>query len=535
MAHHFYGTESQPYNNLLSNKFSNLDARNGPSASPWLSQPALTQRSAAAGLHNSGSQPSMSQLGPFSQQQGFSGHARTSGLSQNPNQPALSGVFRPGTSPCSGKCQRQQPAVSQAPASAACAWRWRFQPSQPAAAQAWLCTRSVDRPQTARPATAAKPAGSSALMLFGEMDSDSLDNVAGDEEEQATEQRHQLQHGGDAMGEGSFAVVGGASPSDGISGRSRESNTAASGADDPKDRVTIKIVKESLDAQRMVSRVVDELKSKRDKEEDPQFWIDGLDDDDDGIEVQVEQIMATVYSGTVAKHFHGNYSEKTAASGPFTLLTFNGTWKEVKPKKKQQQAASLLQQQQAASLQQQQQQSEGEFEDEFGRGDDLVDHKKRAALILLKSGDLSGAAALLSEAAGEQPSDQRQLQKLDLLAAAGGKVAALADKKRKREKKDAPNHGEAAMLSNASKTGRKPFKPPRIGKAAARDDTAAAAAAAVPCSGLSTRGRQCKASQKAAAGAECDALLDDYELAGTSCSSRSDSEVEDNGDTDSDA
>ncbi|KAF6249559.1 hypothetical protein COO60DRAFT_1630125 [Scenedesmus sp. NREL 46B-D3] len=244
----------------------------------------------------------------------------------------------------------------------------------------------------------------------------------------------------------------------------------------------------------MVSHVVDELRCKRDKEEDPQFWIDGLDDDDYGIEVQVEQIMATVYSGTVAKHFPVNYSEKTAASGPFTLLTFNVTWKEVKPK------------------------------------------KKRAALILLNSGDLSGAAALLSEAAGEQPSDQRQqLQKLDLLAAAGAKVAALADKKRKREKKDAPNHGEAAMLSNASKTGRKPFKPPRIGKAAATDDTAAAAAAAVPCSGLSTRGRQCKASQKAAAGAECGALLDDYELAGTSCSSRSDSEVEDNGDTDSDA
>ncbi|KAF6255497.1 hypothetical protein COO60DRAFT_1702817, partial [Scenedesmus sp. NREL 46B-D3] len=150
-------------------------------------------------------------------------------------------------------------------------------------------------------------------------------------------------------------------------------------SDDPKDRVTIQIVKESLDAQRMVSHVVDELKSKRDKEEDPQFWIDGLDDDDDGIEC---------------------------------------------------------------------------------------------------SGDLSGAAALLSEAAGEQPSDQRQqLQKLDLLAAAGAKIAALADKKRKRKKKDAPNHAEAAMLSNASKTGRKPFKPPRIGKAAATDDTAAAAAA----------------------------------------------------------
>ena len=104
--------------------------------------------------------------------------------------------------------------------------------------------------------------------------------------------------------------------------------------DDPKDRVTIQIVKESFDAQRMVSHVVDELKSKRDKEEDPQFWIDGLDDDDYGIEVQVEQIMATVYSGTVAKHFPVNYSEKTAASGPFTLLTFNVTWKEVKPKKK---------------------------------------------------------------------------------------------------------------------------------------------------------------------------------------------------------
>ena len=109
-----------------------------------------------------------------------------------------------------------------------------------------------------------------------------------------------------------------------------------------------------------------------------------------------------------------------------------------------------------------------------------------------------------------------------------------ADKKRKCVKKDAPNHGEAAMLSNAGKAGRKPFKPPRIGKAAATDQTAAAAAA-VPCSGLSTRGRKCKASQKAAAGAECGALLDDYELAGTSCSSRSDSEVEDNGDTDSDA
>ncbi|KAF6260178.1 hypothetical protein COO60DRAFT_1625795 [Scenedesmus sp. NREL 46B-D3] len=220
--------------------------------------------------------------------------------------------------------------------------------------------------------------------------------------------------------------------------RSVQRAAARRTTDDPKDRVTIKIVKESLDAQRMVSHVVDELKSKRDKEEDPQFWIDGLDDDDDGIEVQVEQIMATVYYGTVAKHFHGNYR-------PFTLLTFNVTWEEVKPKKKQQQAASLLQQQQAASLQQQQQ-SEGEFEDEFGRGDDLVDHKKSAALILLKSGDLSGAAALLSEAAGEQPSDQRQLQKLDLLAAAGVKVAALADKKRQREKKDAPNHGEAAML-----------------------------------------------------------------------------------------
>ncbi|KAF6263265.1 hypothetical protein COO60DRAFT_1698872, partial [Scenedesmus sp. NREL 46B-D3] len=105
-------------------------------------------------------------------------------------------------------------------------------------------------------------------------------------------------------------------------------------SDDPKDRVTSQIVKESLHAQRMVSHVVDELKSKRDKEEDPQFWIDRIDDDDDAIEVQVEQILATVYSGTVAKHFPGNYSEKTAASGPFTLLTFNVTWKEVKPKKK---------------------------------------------------------------------------------------------------------------------------------------------------------------------------------------------------------
>ncbi|KAF6251360.1 hypothetical protein COO60DRAFT_1628990 [Scenedesmus sp. NREL 46B-D3] len=184
-------------------------------------------------------------------------------------------------------------------------------------------------------------------------------------------------------------------------------------SDDPKDRVTIQIVKESLDAQRMVSHVVDELKSKRDKEEDPQFWIDGLDDDDDGIECR-----------------------------------YSRSWQQCTPV-------------QWPSI----------------------------SLILLNSGDLSGAAALLSEAAGEQPSDQRQqLQKLDLLAAAGAKIAALADKKRKRKKKDAPNHGEAAMLSNASKTGRKPFKPPRIGKAAATDDTAAAAAAAVPCSGLSTRG-----------------------------------------------
>uniref|UniRef100_A0A383VDQ5 Uncharacterized protein n=1 Tax=Tetradesmus obliquus TaxID=3088 RepID=A0A383VDQ5_TETOB len=124
MSHHFYGTESQPYNNILGNKFSNFDARSGASASPLLSQPALTQRSAAAGLHNSGSQPSMSQLGPLSQQQGLSGHAR-SGLCHTPNQPALSGVFRPGSAP-HAELSMHRPSSSQMDLTAS---QWSQQPA----------------------------------------------------------------------------------------------------------------------------------------------------------------------------------------------------------------------------------------------------------------------------------------------------------------------------------------------------------------------------------------------------------------------
>jgi hypothetical protein len=76
-------------------------------------------------------------------------------------------------------------------------------------------------------------------MLFGEMDSDSMDVVVGEEEEE--QQHHEPQYGGSAAGAGSFSMFGGDVSSHGRFGpsaASREVNTAASGAGAARGRST---------------------------------------------------------------------------------------------------------------------------------------------------------------------------------------------------------------------------------------------------------------------------------------------------------
>ena len=101
---------------------------------------------------------------------------------------------------------------------------------------------------------------------------------------------------------------------------------------DSKDKETIQIVKEGHNAQQMTKQLLERVQSKRDTAEELQFWTEGPDGD---IEVPLDDIVATVYSGTVAAQFPANYSEKTMKSGaPYTLLAFKVSWKDAKPEEK---------------------------------------------------------------------------------------------------------------------------------------------------------------------------------------------------------
>lgn len=67
-------------------------------------------------------------------------------------------------------------------------------------------------------------------MLFGEMDSDSLDDVEGEDEEQQQQYQQQPQYGRAAAGAGSFGMFGGDFPARGVFGAGRAVHRAASGA-----------------------------------------------------------------------------------------------------------------------------------------------------------------------------------------------------------------------------------------------------------------------------------------------------------------
>jgi hypothetical protein len=97
----------------------------------------------------------------------------------------------------------------------------------------------------------------------------------------------------------------------------------------------IQIVTESREPKDMTSYLIQRAKAMQDKTEEPVFWTKGLDDDDDDIEQPIGEVVATIYSGTVARQFPANHSEKTRKCGsPYALLTLAVTWEDAQPKEK---------------------------------------------------------------------------------------------------------------------------------------------------------------------------------------------------------
>jgi hypothetical protein len=95
-----------------------------------------------------------------------------------------------------------------------------------------------------------------------------------------------------------------------------------------KDHQTIRLIQDNLTHEDAASHILAQLKSTQGKAEEPQFWIDGLDEE---IEVPIAHITASIYSGTAARQFPDNYSEMTTTKGhAVTLLSFDVTWKAAK-------------------------------------------------------------------------------------------------------------------------------------------------------------------------------------------------------------